>query len=146
MKPRSASAYFDDVRGLPIKVAALPVWAKAGFMRGHGTNTEDFRMTTNCAFVAPDGRPCVLPEGHERIHRVTPIRQPHHCHAEGCGVAVPPAMWGCRKHWFMVPKPLRDEIWRLYVPGQEVRKDPTDEYIDASRAAVEAVAKKEGLR
>jgi len=50
----------------------------------------------------------------------------------------------CRRHWFMIPKALRAEVWAAYVPGQEVRKDPTDEYLKVQRRAVEAVEKREG--
>jgi hypothetical protein len=38
-------------------------------------------------------------------------------------------MFACRKHWFMLPKAMRDAIWAEYVPGQEVRRDPTPEYL-----------------
>lgn len=68
----------------------------------------------------------------------------HHCHADGCNVPVPPKMMMCKRHWFMVPKALRDRVWATYVPGQERRKDPTPEYMEAQRAAVRAVAEKEG--
>lgn len=68
----------------------------------------------------------------------------HVCHAVGCNVSVPPKMLMCRRHWFMVPKPLRVAVWAAYVPGQETRKDPTDEYMSVQRAAVEAVARREG--
>lgn len=53
----------------------------------------------------------------------------HTCHWPGCNAQVPPAMWGCRKHWFALPKALRDAVWRAYVPGQEERMDPSDEYM-----------------
>lgn len=46
---------------------------------------------------------------------------------------MPPALWGCREHWFRLPKPLRDEIWRAYRPGQEVTKDPSRAYLEAAR-------------
>jgi hypothetical protein len=64
----------------------------------------------------------------------------HRCHAIGCDLEVPPAMLMCRRHWFLCPKPLRREVWRLYRSGQEVRKDPSDDYLAAARAAIEAVA------
>lgn len=68
----------------------------------------------------------------------------HHCHATGCEANVPPSMWGCRKHWFMVPKRLRDRIWATYRRGQEDDKRPSIAYLHAAREAVIAVAKKEG--
>lgn len=51
----------------------------------------------------------------------------------------------CRKHWAMVPRTLQREVWATYVPGQERRKDPTGEYLDAALVAIEAVATKEGI-
>ena len=53
----------------------------------------------------------------------------HLCHWPTCGTAVPPKMWGCPKHWFRLPKHLRELIWATYVPGQEVRLDPSDDYL-----------------
>jgi len=44
----------------------------------------------------------------------------------------PPAMWGCREHWLLLPKRFRDAIWATYVPGQEQRMDPTPEYLDVA--------------
>jgi hypothetical protein len=55
-------------------------------------------------------------------------------------------MFMCGKHWRMVPKPLRDAVWATYVPGQEIRKDPTPEYLDITREAIDAVADKEARR
>jgi len=43
----------------------------------------------------------------------------------------------------MVPRDLRAAVWAEYVPGQEIRKDPTREYLEAANAAVRAVAAKE---
>lgn len=68
----------------------------------------------------------------------------HHCHARDCETPVPPKLLMCRKHWFMVPRELQNAVWRYYVPGQEIRKDPTPEYMEAQKAAVEAVARKKG--
>jgi len=58
----------------------------------------------------------------------------HHCHWPGCEKQVPPAMWGCKKHWFMLPKELRDQIWKTFEPGQEVDCSPSREYVQAARA------------
>ena len=56
----------------------------------------------------------------------------HTCHWPGCPKKVPPAMWGCRDHWFKLPKRLQALIWRHYRPGQEITKDPSAEYIAAA--------------
>jgi hypothetical protein len=71
---------------------------------------------------------------------------PHICHALGCKVEVPPKMLMCRAHWAMVPRALQREVWAKYVPGQEIRKDPTEEYLDVMKRAINAVAKREGRR
>lgn len=69
----------------------------------------------------------------------------HDCHARACRTSVPPRMFMCRRHWFMVPKHLRDAVWAAYVPGQEIRKDPTREYLEITAQAIEVVAAKEGV-
>lgn len=56
----------------------------------------------------------------------------HTCHWPGCEVAVPPKMWGCNRHWSMLPKDIRKEIWATYKPGQEVKKNPSQAYIAAA--------------
>lgn len=70
----------------------------------------------------------------------------HTCHATKCDVPVPPKMLMCLRHWMMVPKSLQRQIWATYVPGQEIKKNPTKEYLEAFHAAVTAVAIKEGHR
>ncbi len=61
----------------------------------------------------------------------------HHCHWPGCDQQVPPALWGCRKHWFMLPKTIRDQIWLTYRIGQEINGNPSDRYLAAAQQAQE---------
>ena len=68
----------------------------------------------------------------------------HKCHANGCSKEVPPKLFMCLKHWRMLPRKLQLAIWREYVPGQEIRKDPTGNYLDAAEIAILAVAEREG--
>jgi hypothetical protein len=56
----------------------------------------------------------------------------HHCHWPGCGKEVPPAMWGCKTHWFRLPQRLRNKIWATYEIGQEVDMAPSREYLEAA--------------
>lgn len=49
-------------------------------------------------------------------------------------------MFMCRRHWYMVPRTLRSAIWRTYSPGQEIRRDPSPEYLRAAIDAVKVVA------
>jgi len=67
----------------------------------------------------------------------------HTCHVERCETIVPPKLFMCKRHWFMVPPGLRARIWDAYVPGQEERKDPTAAYLRVAREAIEAVAERE---
>lgn len=69
----------------------------------------------------------------------------HHCHATACTVPVPPEMFMCRRHWFTVPKLMRDRIWRAYRAGQCDDMNPSSDYCIAAKDAVIAVAKKEGV-
>ena len=61
----------------------------------------------------------------------------HTCHWPGCSVEVEPQFWGCKAHWYTLPKPIRQEIWRHYRKGQEITKDPSDAYIRAAQRARE---------
>ena len=53
----------------------------------------------------------------------------HTCHWPGCNLEVPPKLWGCKPHWFRLPKRLRDKVWASYRPGQEIDKRPSMEYL-----------------
>lgn len=64
----------------------------------------------------------------------------HTCHWPGCGKVVPPAMWGCKTHWFKLPALLRAKVWRTYRPGQEVTKDPSADYLAVAREVQEWIA------
>lgn len=57
----------------------------------------------------------------------------HHCHWPGCSRNVPPAMWGCKAHWFALPAELRRKIWRTFKPGQEISARPSADYVEAAR-------------
>lgn len=59
----------------------------------------------------------------------------HTCHWPGCDKRVPPAMWGCRQHWYQLPLRIRNRIWATYVPGQEITKTPSRAYLDAVKEA-----------
>lgn len=67
----------------------------------------------------------------------------HFCHWPGCGTPVAPKLWGCKKHWFMLPKELRDKIWETYSPGQEITKTPSIEYLDAAQAVQDWIKDKQ---
>lgn len=53
----------------------------------------------------------------------------HTCHWPGCFAVVKPQFWGCTNHWFALPAVLRSMIWATYKPGQELRKNPSPQYL-----------------
>jgi hypothetical protein len=70
--------------------------------------------------------------------------QPHRCHHPTCDVPVPPRLLACRRHWFQLPKRLRDRIWATYRPGQEIDKRSSDEYSEAFDACIAFWRAREG--
>jgi hypothetical protein len=48
-----------------------------------------------------------------------------------------------RRHGYMLPKGLREEVWRHYRPGQEVDKRPAHAFLDGMRRAIASVRQKE---
>lgn len=45
-------------------------------------------------------------------------------------------MFACRKDWYFLPENIRDAILANYIPGQEISKNPTQEYLDAAQTAI----------
>lgn len=68
----------------------------------------------------------------------------HFCHARGCTTEVPPKLLMCLRHWRLCPADLQRAVWRHYRPGQEITKNPSEAYMVAQQAAIEAVAAREG--
>ncbi len=68
----------------------------------------------------------------------------HTCHATACEVRVPPTMFMCKRHWFSLPKPMRDAVWINYRAGQCDDWNITAAYANAARAAVRFIAAREG--
>jgi hypothetical protein len=61
---------------------------------------------------------------------------PHTCHRTGCDTVIPPKLFMCGPDWRSLPPELQKRIWALYRPGQEIRKDPSAEYLEAAREAI----------
>lgn len=68
----------------------------------------------------------------------------HTCHARNCEVTTPRKMFMCRRHWYMLPKEMRDAVWATYTTGQErdISK-VTREYLVATRTAINYIHEKE---
>lgn len=73
-----------------------------------------------------------LGEKREHVRKAKQTRD-HECHWPDCKEQVKPAFWGCRRHWFMLPKRLRDRIWATYKPGQEITMTPSVAYLKAAQ-------------
>lgn len=73
----------------------------------------------------------------------------HRCAAHGCSRQIPLRMLMCAAHWRQVPKGLQQGVWATYQEGQEhwldagERPRPTPAYMEARRAAIDAVALKD---
>lgn len=78
--------------------------------------------------------------------RSQPQTREHHCHWPGCTRQVPPAMWGCKAHWFRLPAQLRSRIWATYRPGQEVNMTPSADYLKAADDVQRWIATQEPTR
>jgi len=70
----------------------------------------------------------------------------HYCLALECDVPVDPRLLMCSRHWDMVPRAIKQQVYRTYRRGQERDKSPSREYLVAARAAVIAVEEAQGCR
>jgi hypothetical protein len=91
-----------------------------------------FKALKAAGYAVVPIEPMTIPPKAAYVVRQRQTRK-HECHWPGCTMQVPPAMWGCRPHWFALPKALRDKVWRSYRPGQEVDGRPSREYVEAAR-------------
>ena len=75
-----------------------------------------------------------MTENRRKVAYITSQRQTrgHECHWPECKTQVPPAMWGCKKHWFTLPKSLRDKVWAVYNIGQEIDRTVSKEYAEVA--------------
>jgi hypothetical protein len=60
----------------------------------------------------------------------------HLCPARGCPLRVPRNKLVCLTHWQMIPRTLRNELWRAWDSGRGVG---TEAYTLAALAAIKAV-------
>jgi hypothetical protein len=62
------------------------------------------------------------------------------CAAIGCGVPITATQFACPRHWTMIPRYLRVNLW-----AARHGSGPTPRSLDAGRRAVLAIAEQEGL-
>lgn len=68
----------------------------------------------------------------------------HTCHATECDKHVKPEMFMCKFHWFILPKRMRDRIWRTYRIGQCDDWNISKEYSEIAKECIRFIAKEEG--
>lgn len=68
----------------------------------------------------------------------------HTCHAIACDRPIKREYLMCPRHWRMVPVTNQIAVLRTYRVGQCDDLRPSQEYLDAAKASVIAVAEKEG--
>lgn len=64
----------------------------------------------------------------------------HRCHAQGCTTPIPAKLFLCLPHWRKVPRDLKRRLWANYRWGQEVDKRPSEAWLEAAAAVIQAVA------
>jgi len=69
----------------------------------------------------------------------------HECHWPNCNKQVPPALWGCREHWYMLPEYLRVRIWAAYRIGQEEDGNPSDTYMEVMKMTFKWIKENHGV-
>ncbi len=56
----------------------------------------------------------------------------HRCPWPGCTVKVAPDLWGCKSHWFQIPRDKRIRLWKAYRAGQTMQT-ASAEYVEAAQ-------------
>jgi len=69
----------------------------------------------------------------------------HHCHANACQEPTEPPLLMCRKHWRMVPTHFKAAVWNAYRNAPSPGRSRNRAYLTACAAAVEYVARVEGV-
>jgi hypothetical protein len=87
------------------------------------TNEVTVTALTGGRGRGPGGQPPTLP------------RQAGRCPVPGCGDQIDPSRLMCRRHWYRVPRQLRDQVWATWRSGQGAL---SREHQDAVRTAIAA--------
>jgi hypothetical protein len=62
-------------------------------------------------------------------------RWPVRCPVSGCREQIDPSRLMCRRHWYLVPKQIRDRVWATWRSGQGAL---SKEHLEAVRVAITA--------
>ena len=64
----------------------------------------------------------------------------HTCQVDGCEVPIPKTWVMCRRHWQMLPRPMRKSVWSSYLVGEELGP------ASGTRDALDWIAERESPR
>jgi hypothetical protein len=79
-----------------------------------------------------------LPRRVDRGLPLPPVRpQARRCPAGGCGELIDPSRLMCRRHWYLVPKQVRDGVWATWRSGEGAF---SRDHQDAVRMAITVAA------
>jgi hypothetical protein len=79
----------------------------------------------------PGRGPCGLRGRLTGLPRVS--RCPVRCPVPGCREQIDPSRLMCRRHWYLVPKQVRDLVWATWRSGQGAL---SKEHLEAVRMAI----------
>jgi hypothetical protein len=140
-----AEGWTEREKGMTHDAFWTGAWAAVSLVRAFGRVADPDKSREAMGFLFAEADAWEKKFGAEKADENKPQgphlkalrRTGHLCHWPGCTVEVPPKMWGCPKHWGMLPMHLRAAIWKHYRPGQEVDKKPSAFYVEAERAVQE---------
>jgi hypothetical protein len=61
------------------------------------------------------------------------------CPVIGCGEQIDPSRLMCRRHWYLVPRQLRDRVWATWLSGAGVLSTEHQEAVLMAIAACQEV-------
>jgi len=81
-----------------------------------------------------------LNEAYKIPYKLKDRKMKNTCHANNCKYPIKPSLFMCRKHWNMVNKELKMELYKHYRKGQEIDKEPSEAYVSTARKCIDSVA------
>lgn len=125
VRTKGVGYFFGGTRKKPIVSVECPKCNQAAIVskesKAGGYNTTEYAHTF---VIAPNAKH--EPElTYGTLHTLSdaPEEVKHACMWPACDMQIATRWAFCFKHWFRMPKWLRDKIAAAYVPGQKLRSD-----------------------
>lgn len=97
-------------------------------MAGHVTEHKRSPGLTGGPGRGPGGQPMSV------------LQPDNRCPIAGCGALIDPSRLMCRRHWYLVPRRLRDRVWATWRGGEgALRREHQEAVLIAIAACQEAV-------